>query len=652
MAITLTIDGNTLALLARSLRIVDQPRTATKCTLTARYVSGPSPAQGDEVAVDQDGTRLFTGVVLKAERRDEVHGNRVLIDVLAEDYFRNFRRVRIARTWESETLEDIIDDIVAEVPGVTKHPSQSTGPTLDHARSNHRMADKLVRGLADATERLYYVDEQKRFRMHTLTGVAAPAQLTSGAGSIAIGDISYDVDDSEYVNKVTVVGNLRPLEERTDSFEGDGSTRVFDLSFEPFDTPVIEVNGEEQDVSSTDNDAPWNAAPYEIEIEQRSSETVLQGPGLWIFDSSGDELFSTSVTDPSGATLIGTVGVTQPRGACFHVDGYLYIISNLPDKLWRMKNPRDTSTLEDLGALRSGISVSLPEGLASLNGNLYFIDSGSGSLYEITEPENPGGTGTTEKSHPPSSLDPISWTGLTEHSDNLFATDRIGGRLIRISDVDGTPSWSAVGDFPSGLAIPVGVASDGAHLYTVDSGSPDELWRFLPTNPGGATKVGDLPSDLSSPISIAYGGVAAIAATYRPFVPVIATAEDSAGQTANGVYERSFHAGNVTPEEAQETADVHLRRYGTLTHHIGFRTRTLGFRTGQSLTVNLATPAVAGTFVIDSVRYFDADGKTILGEVKASDAEGDDDWRELWKDDTSGEYVDSTPVYDASGNKL
>ena len=96
-------------------------------------------------------------------------------------------------------------------------------------------------------------------------------------------------------------------------------------------------------------------------------------------------------------------------------------------------------------------------------------------------------------------------------ADRWFCTDDDGDELWRLNPdnpSDTTGDFGLVGDLPSGLASPSGLAyGDGRWLCTDDDG--DELWRLNPDNPGDETGdfglVGDLPSGLNQPGGLAYG---------------------------------------------------------------------------------------------------------------------------------------------------
>ncbi len=385
--------------------MTDKFRAATEFKFTVRHVPGQTiPRRGDTVKGYHSGDLIFTGVAIIVDQVTERSG-RVLYKCLAEDLFRNFRRVKIAQSWQNVTLKTIITDVVSEVVDVILHPDQVDGPVLGRVNANYIQADELVRGLTDLSRYVPSVDEQGRFRMAALDEVDAVAEL-SDANTIHVGDVFYDVDDTEYVNRVFGVGSYRPSDHMTYNFVGDGSARTFELPADLYETPEVIVNGNTESVSDSDPEAAWM---------------------------------------------------------------------------------------------------------------------------------------------------------FTRFSNIL------------------THSYS------------------GNVLSSTDS----------------------------------------VQVKFRSLVPVLAAAEDTSEIANRGVYEKVLHLGDVTQVEAQEAADVELRKFGDQTEHVAFRTYTRGFTTGQVLTVDLTEPAISRTFLIDFVEYQDQDGIHLLGAVKASSAEGDEEWREYFREPSS-----------------
>ena len=96
-------------------------------------------------------------------------------------------------------------------------------------------------------------------------------------------------------------------------------------------------------------------------------------------------------------------------------------------------------------------------------------------------------------------------------AERWLVGDTTGDELWRINPDDpGDTSgdFGLVGDFPSGLTSPQGVAYGDGRWLVADAGG-DELWRINPDDPGDTSGdfglVGDFPSGLGSPRGFAYG---------------------------------------------------------------------------------------------------------------------------------------------------
>ena len=133
---------------------------------------------------------------------------------------------------------------------------------------------------------------------------------------------------------------------------------------------------------------------------------------------------------------------------------------------------------------------------------------------------------------------------------------------------------------------------------------------------------------------------------YITLVPVLAQERNAAEVTSRGKYEKVLRLSSITQLEAIEAAKVYLRKHGDFEQRVTFRTLTSGFATGQELTVNLATPSISGTFVIDLVEYRDFGGQYLVGTITATNLEGEEDWREYFQDDPVALISGDEQIYD------
>ena len=127
---------------------------------------------------------------------------------------------------------------------------------------------------------------------------------------------------------------------------------------------------------------------------------------------------------------------------------------------------------------------------------LYCCNSGVADLWAINV-ASPGSS--TKVGNFPSGLG--SPNGLASHGGVLYCCNGDGDELWAINAT--SPGLSTkVGNFPSGLVNPFGLASHGGVLYCCDSAG-DELWAINVASPGLSTNIGGFPSGLSQPLGLA-----------------------------------------------------------------------------------------------------------------------------------------------------
>ena len=151
-----------------------------------------------------------------------------------------------------------------------------------------------------------------------------------------------------------------------------------------------------------------------------------------------------------------------------------------------------------------GVNVGLPEIL------LFVVDSAGDELWRIN-PDNPGDVSGDYGlvGDLPSGL--TNPNGIAYGDGRWLVVDNTGDELWRINPDnpgDASGDYGLVGDLPSGLAAPRGGGYGDSRWLIVDS-SGGELWRINPDNPGDEGGVyglaGTLPSGLTNPRGIGYG---------------------------------------------------------------------------------------------------------------------------------------------------
>lgn len=175
-------------------------------------------------------------------------------------------------------LELLVSTYLAADYGVTVHPDQEAGPTLDLMAFDSVTVESILNDFAQRTAWIWHIDDQKRLRMWDPTTRAAAFDVDATNGKY-VGDIPKERFRQKYANRVIVlIGEGRyPLDGETKV--GNGSARKFLL-----DAPMDYFGG--------------TSYPVVLHMTRSGIESVEYVDGVqWIFDPSDNSLNAgTSVT--------------------------------------------------------------------------------------------------------------------------------------------------------------------------------------------------------------------------------------------------------------------------------------------------------------------------------------------------------------------
>ena len=712
MAYSVTVNGNTFSALSGTVNWTDVNGVPVELEMTLVYETGPVPQRPQEVVVTVDGTVRFTGVILEAIRRVQVGAKRVLYEILAEDYYRNFRRDHLAKTWRNVTLKSVLTDIAAKAPGVTLHPAQDDGPTWDNVRSNYLELNELTAAAGKVAGRSFHVDEQKRLRMFEPGSLAAPAVLRSGPDSIAIGEIDLDVDETEYLNRVTVVGDPLVSSVVTETHtggipfvdRGDFDTTTQDVIYAVDTGPnpdrmyEIQTNGAVRTIMLTGTNLPnaqaWGVIngriyvsvdrgggnpDYFYEVQTNGTVTRLPGTGpvilvpqvfgvignrLYVYDDNYNPGRLWSMTTAGVWSFVNTT--QRPIGIDFGgvIGDSIYAVSTRtnPDTMYRIRTDGTVTAIPLTGTnLTPGREV-----LGVIGDRIYYLvrQRNPDTMYEIQ-------TNGTVRAIQLSGINIRAFTvaravingrfylvNQNPSPDTLVSITTEGAVSevnLSITTLPTPEFWGVVPDVPIRREYFRLFTENNVHQVTAltREGTPESI---AADDSGQWKIVPGAPYVLRIKDDVSLGNTDDLSLSYTYLIPVIATAEDEAGRLANGLYGHAFPGGGITQQEADEQAMVLLQRHKVIRQHLRFTTKVLGWRTGQRLVADLTDPnlTVAGNFTVDGVEHIDLGGQEIRAVVSASNTVGDEAWTSVFEDreKAAGRILSTQPVFAADGSLL
>lgn len=248
MALTLTIGAVDFLPQYKtgSARIVENLQSrANTMTLEITKKSGEdTPQEGKEI-VFKDGARfLFGGFITRVDSREVGKGEMFVYTVEATDYTYILINKNAQRSYESRTLQYIVQDLVDEYVDsgyALTYSNVSVGPTVETISFNHITLRKAFEKLADRTGYEWWVGYDKDIHFRKVTTQAAPETITESSANHS--DFSIDYDASQVRNSIVVRGGK---EESASAYaqviEADGVANEWLLRNKPTEVSDIEVD--------------------------------------------------------------------------------------------------------------------------------------------------------------------------------------------------------------------------------------------------------------------------------------------------------------------------------------------------------------------------------------------------------------------------
>lgn len=218
------------------------------------------PEFDDDIVVYDGTTKIFAGKIVEVQ--ETIAGSLIrVVKVNCVDHSLEFDRVLVARTYEGDTVADIVADLVDSfAPGFT-YENVTSNFIIEKIVFNQVPLSQCIRKLADIVRFDWYIDEDKDLHFFDKFTNTAPYDLTDTNGKYVYKSLVRSEDGSQLVNRVKVRGG-----------EYDGS---------PY-TDIITVVG--NDTKSFG--LPYKMANLAIELDTGSG-FVAQGVGIDFVDAFG-----------------------------------------------------------------------------------------------------------------------------------------------------------------------------------------------------------------------------------------------------------------------------------------------------------------------------------------------------------------------------
>ncbi len=200
------------------------------------------PTVDDEIIIYDGATKVFGGTIIRINEGVEASKG-VYYDVECTDWSNNFNDQLVSKTYENETVEDIIDDIVTNfTDGSFTTTNVSNTFVITNIVFNQVKPISCLKRLASIVNNQWYIDPDKDIHFFAKFAELAPYDLQDDSQNYVYKSLARQVDGTQLANKVLVRGGEYNASSFTDDItvKGDDS-RAFRLPYK-FNTLTVELD--------------------------------------------------------------------------------------------------------------------------------------------------------------------------------------------------------------------------------------------------------------------------------------------------------------------------------------------------------------------------------------------------------------------------
>lgn len=213
---------------------VTQNLTNSVDTAVFSFINAPGkmlPEFNDDIVIKDGTTVIFAGIVVQVKKTidSQLIEN---IEVDCTDYTSVFDRILAAKTYENETVENIIADLVSNFAPDFTTDNVESGFVITKIVFNQMALSDCLTKLANILSYNWYIDEDKDVHFFDRFSRSAPFGLTDINGKYVYNTLEFSEDGSQIVNRVKVRGGEYDGVTYTDIITVKGSdTKSFKLPY-------------------------------------------------------------------------------------------------------------------------------------------------------------------------------------------------------------------------------------------------------------------------------------------------------------------------------------------------------------------------------------------------------------------------------------
>lgn len=220
-----------------------------------------TPEREDEIIVTDTSTstRVFAGRIQEVKASLKRNGT-VEYDVKCKDYTVDFDDELLTKTYENQTIQQIIDDFK---PAGFTSTNVSGSTIVDRIQFNYQKKSDCLKDLAELVNYHFYIDYFKDIHFFAKSGESAPFNLTDSSTNLVGDSLRIDVDNTQMRNRIYVLGGETVGASRTESYEADGAQDFFPLANKFSEKPTVELNSTAQTVGVAPLE-DFTDGPYQV----------------------------------------------------------------------------------------------------------------------------------------------------------------------------------------------------------------------------------------------------------------------------------------------------------------------------------------------------------------------------------------------------
>lgn len=205
-----------------------------------------TPAIDDAVIIYDGASKIFGGRIAAIDETNINGADGLRYNIRCVDYSFDLNNLLVAKSYDNNTVKEIIDDIIANFAPTYTSLNVSSDYEIEKIVFNQVSVASCLKKLAALVKYEWYVDEDKDVHFFAKFTTSAPFNLTDTSENYITDSLKRKIDGSQIVNSVKVRGGEYDGVSFTDNITVSGSdSKSFKLPYK-FSNLTIKLNSVSQ----------------------------------------------------------------------------------------------------------------------------------------------------------------------------------------------------------------------------------------------------------------------------------------------------------------------------------------------------------------------------------------------------------------------